>query len=129
MLKDTFQFAPRYRPEAVFVAEQEIFGELYQVYKYQILSPPSNNFRLFRERDDYELLGCTMTFTLHVTKSDKNFLNDYAIADQAIAQAMFEHLKRNLLQKQNALQIRKIKLEADIERRRKKIEKKKEKGG
>ncbi|MDD4035523.1 MAG: hypothetical protein PHO16_08930 [Candidatus Cloacimonetes bacterium] len=94
------------------IQEQELFERTYVLRKD--IDAKQDVIRYVIYRDSDEVLSCTLRITHQIKDSDKSYLNDYTDLDKSIAKSMFRHLKRNILVKQNTLQLRRIKLENQI---------------
>lgn len=110
-MKISFNLKPKIDAQEVKV--QELFGRTYTLKKRVEATPDLIEYTIFREDGD-AMISCTLSFSIRLKDSDKNYLMDYATLDETMAISMFRHLKRNLMNLQNTIQLKRIKLEKEI---------------
>ncbi len=81
------------------ITEKEIRGKTYELWKKQMATPASIQYAIFD--GDEIVLKCDMAFTQCMIGADPNFIYEYEVLDEYIAEPMFRHLRRNLTIKQN----------------------------
>lgn len=84
----------------------------YEFWKKLSVSPANISYALFE--GDSIVLECMLDFRLYMKHSDPNWITSYDILDDSMAKAMEQHLRRNLVIKNNEEKIKKLKLERKL---------------